>query len=74
MNGSDEPKPDYADEHESGQFRLAVPGEQVSLLPLPDSLIPCLRDAETLDNPAEWGDNVHHDAQRTAPQSDSLGF
>ena len=51
MNGSAEPKPDYADEHESGQFRLAVPGEQVSFLPLPDSLIPCLRDTETLDNP-----------------------
>lgn len=28
------------DEHECGQLRLAAAGEQVPLLPLPDSLIP----------------------------------
>lgn len=30
----------YADEHESGQLRIGVAGEQVPLLPLPDDTIP----------------------------------
>jgi len=34
---------EYADEHENGQLRIAVAGEQMPLLPLPDELIPQTR-------------------------------
>lgn len=49
------------DIHESGQTRLAVPGEQTSLLPLPDELIPTLRDTEPLDNPEPTPVPLGHD-------------
>lgn len=45
----------YADEHECGQLRIAAPGEQRSLLPLPDETIPTSDEPRAVDEyPPEW--------------------
>lgn len=36
---------DYAEQHESGQLRLGVAGEQRELVPLPDDAIPTLEES-----------------------------
>lgn len=41
--------PTYADEHEGGQLRIAVAGEQVPLLALPDSEIPTSDEPQAVD-------------------------
>lgn len=41
--------PSYADEHEGGQLRIAVAGEQVPLLGLPDSAIPTSDEPQAVD-------------------------
>lgn len=62
--------PSEFDIHENGQTRLTVPGEQTSLLPLPDELIPTLRDEEELDtqpNTPVPSSHVHTSQDATLP-------
>jgi len=48
------------DEHENGQTRLGVAGEQVSLLPLPDELIPTTHEEAPTGTPCNCGVRSEH--------------
>ena len=48
----------YADEHECGQLRIAIPGEQRSLLPLPDETIPTSDEPRAVDEIRAEGPRV----------------
>ncbi len=53
---SDTPRSlDLFDVHESGQLRLTVAGEQVSLLALPDEWIPLTDEPQAVDELAVHG-------------------
>jgi hypothetical protein len=44
------------DEHENGQTRIGVAGEQMPLLPLPDEKIPTACDDSDVDAVRDWID------------------